>query len=93
MKNEDKEFFILLAWLKKQREKDDKHRQYRAYKAKEEDVIYVNMITETVKKWHQIRSQDKIMLCNFARWKNDGRNFTPPQRSVITQIYYKIKYS
>jgi hypothetical protein len=76
----------LFIWLKKDQEERGAHRVKMIEKNKREDELYLDLIMKT---WLTSSFRDKQAYCNMLRWKKEGKNFTPAQRSVIANIAYK----
>ena len=78
--------FALMLWIKREQEKEEKHKEAMVKRTEKEDDIFTRMLT-TLEKLN-LKPKEMIMVKNFIRHKVDGKNFTTAQRSVITSIFY-----
>jgi hypothetical protein len=82
----------LAAWIARDQEERRQHALYMARKNEKDDKLWNKMIVELFRTYGaKLKANDKLILLNFARHKKDGKNFTPAQRSVITNLYYKYE--
>ncbi len=85
--------FSLIAWIKKDQAE---RREWELKKAKRrhgEDELYMRQVSElALESWGKLKSREKQMVMNLARWRKEGKNFSDGQRSALTALYYKIYY-
>jgi hypothetical protein len=77
--------YALIAWIKKQQEKEQAHREKNVIKRNEDDGLYLEMIGMIL---HKVNHKQQIILLNLARAKMEGKNLTDGQRSFITGLFY-----
>ena len=82
--------YALIRWIKAQQEKEEAHKRDRAIRNfKEDKEYYIKYISELVGNWNKLRVKEKEILSNLMRQHQEHRNFTGPQRSLITGLYMK----
>jgi hypothetical protein len=77
----------LANWIKQEQKEKEEHAKKMALKNQKDDEVYMNFIKTLIKL--KLTPKEKIMVCNLLRYKKEGHNWSPAQRSVITNIYYK----
>jgi hypothetical protein len=82
--NDDKNF-ALIAWIKKEQEKERSHQEKKALTRDDEDKLYLEMIGMIL---HKVNHKQQIILLNLARIKMEGKNLSDGQRSFITGLFY-----
>ena len=80
----------LANWIKKDQEERRAHQLYMARKNEKDDKQWNKMMVLLLTQY-SMKKNDKLMILNFVRHKKLGKNLTPAQRSVITNLYYKYK--
>lgn len=83
--------FALINWIKREQEKEAKHKESMLKRHVQEDKEYMRYISFLVRDWAQLKYKEKELVSNFARHYEDGKAFTAKQRSAIVGIY--MKYS
>jgi len=86
--SEEENNVALFAWLAKQVQKDEEHRQMVVRRRAQDDELYVDMLAEMLTT-RELNNKTRILCLCFAKHKHEGKNFTNKQRSAITNIYYK----
>lgn len=81
--------FALINWIKKDQEERRQHQAKMVKRNERDDQLYLGLIKELIKL--DIKAKDRQMIANFLRHKKEGKNWSPAQRSVITNIYYKYQ--
>ena len=81
--------FQLLAWIKREQEKERKHQEMMVKKNREDDKQYMRFISFLIRDWKLLNRKEKEMVIAFAEWYEKARNFTVKQRSAIAAMYMK----
>lgn len=79
--------FGLINWIKKDQAERAEHQDKMVLKNQKDDEVYLNFIKVVIKLG--LSKKEHIVVCNLLRHKKEGKNWSPAQRSVITNIYYK----
>lgn len=90
MSNNDIDF-TLLAWIKRDQEERLRHQDAMVKRRAEEDELYIKQVKELVTECKLSRKEITFMM-NMLSHKKEGKNFTPAQRSAITNMFYKKFY-
>ena len=81
--------FALMRWIKEQKEKEQNHQQKMVAKRAKEDKDLMEILALISLQWHELKTQEKMMVENLFAWKEAGKNFSDKQRGVITTFYMK----
>jgi len=79
--------FALIAWIKRDQEERREHESKMALKNWKDDEIYLDFIKTIIKLG--LPPREYTMIVNILRHRKDGKNWSPAQKSVIANIYYK----
>ena len=81
--------FALIAWIKREQAKTEAHRVYMLKKNAKDDEQYEFYLFAVTTRYWSLKSFEKNMVTNFAKWKNNGKLFTVKQRSAIGAMYLR----
>ena len=81
--------FGLFAWIKKQQQEQEEWEESQRYNNQLIDKEYVTLLSQLVNKFPEMKMKDRIVFSNLAKYKQEGKNFSPAQRSVIANLFYK----
>lgn len=83
--------FALLRWIKAQQEAELRHREAVVAKNWREDDQYMRFLSFLIREWKLLKIKDKQIVCNFVKWHDEKRNFTPAQRSCMAALVLKYE--
>ena len=83
----DDDNFALIRWIKRDQAERAEHATKMVAKNRKDDEVYMNFMQTLVKL--KLTKKDSIFVCNLLRWKKEGHNWSPAQRSAIAGLYYK----
>jgi uncharacterized membrane-anchored protein YhcB (DUF1043 family) len=81
--------FALIKWIKKQQEEIESHRAAMVKKNAEDDKQFVQFMANVAMQWVELKQYEQALITNFVQWKEEGRNFTPQQKSAISGMYLR----
>lgn len=77
----------LANWIKAQEEDKRKHAEKMAIKNSEDDKQFLAMMKPLL--GSELKQKERIMLLSMLRFKKEHKNWSPAQRSVIANLFYK----
>jgi hypothetical protein len=80
--------FALIAWIKKQREKEEAHLASMAKRNAKDDELYVKLMIELLTE-AKLTIKERILTINLLNVKHEGRNLSCGQKSAVASLYYK----
>lgn len=80
--------FELMRWIKAQREEQEAHEAKMALKNAKDDELYIKMMVELFTKLG-LTTKERVIVLNLLKAKNESKNLSPAQRSMIAGMYYK----
>jgi hypothetical protein len=81
--------FQLLAWIKRDQEERRNHQLKMAVKNYKEDEEFMRLISFLIRDWKDLKVKEREFICSLARHREEGKNFTPAQRSAVTGMYLR----
>jgi hypothetical protein len=81
--------FALMRWIKAQQEKERKHQEVMALRNAKDDQHFIGFIRLVAPRWTELKTYERTLISNLVQWKEDGRNFTPQQKSAISGMYLR----
>jgi hypothetical protein len=81
--------YQVLAWIKKDQEEREVHREKIVLKRMREDSEFVKYIKALAPKWKSLSVREKLLVQGIAEHRKLGRNLTDAQRSAIVALYLK----
>ena len=79
--------FALALWIKREQEKEEKHKAAMVLKYEQDDKYFIGLLQQMIKE--QLPLKQRAFILSLARHKKAGHLFSPAQKSAIANMFFK----